>query len=444
MRRLLTCVDSLSPVGSWGGGARALSTYPNPEADCTEPGPPVYQFIGLMMASTKKNPVAYLTQRVPRCVSSLHQHAFPQTRFNEANPTSFSSIPTVDPSILRAPPHLRAAQRSLVMASPKPTAVLAKLLKCQQIIGYNFRDVSLLQESLSTGKNRRLATAGDTYVQVALVDRWFSISKRTSSDFDIVRKQTVSNHNLAKVGFRRGLDACTLPDALRTSQEGAMADTIEALLGAVYRDALFDDGKRNAEAANWEVFEGVVARLGLNHRLIASTSDLRWSLNPMETTRTLMRQFFSGGHHLELAKLIAETSSKLGSVKLDDSPQSPMRSPRRSLTRTQTKARDVVRQVFSVKRRHPECVPSDHSMKEEKASTDKETQTTSNNSRAKKKKTSQSRPVNSRRELEAQRAEIRRTQKKIKKMRHRQRHKDRLKARKLAASNELPMESHKA
>lgn len=327
------------------------------------------------------------------------------------------------------------------MASPKPTAVLTKLLKCQQIIGYNFRDVSLLQESLSTGKNKRLSTAGDTYVQVALLDRWFPISKRTSSDFDIVRKQTVSNQNLAKVGFRRGLDACALPDALKKSQERAMADTVEALLGAVYRDALFDDGKRNAEAANWAVFEGVVARLGLNHRLIASTSDLRWSLNPMETTRTLMRHFFSGGHHLELAKLIAETSSKLDSVKLDDSPRSPMRSPRRLLTRTQTKARDVVRKVFSVKRRDSECVPSDDRMKEEKASTEEQTQTTSNKSQPKE-KTSKSSPVKSRREPEAQRAESRRTRKKIKDMRYRQRRKARREARRLAASNESPMENH--
>lgn len=329
------------------------------------------------------------------------------------------------------------------MASWKPNshAVLNKLLKCQRIIGYTFRDISLLQESLSTGTNKRLATAGDTYVQVALVDRWFAISTTTSSDFDVIRKETVSNHNLAKVGFHRGLDACALPVALRKSQERAMADTVEALLGAVYRDALFDDGERKAEAANWAAFEGVIARLGLNHHLIASASDLRWSLNPMKTTRTLMRQFFSGGHHLALAKLIVETSSKLSSVKLDDPPRPPpVRSPRRLLKRTKPKVGDNARKVLSVKRRIPEDVPSDDSMEGDKASTEEQTKTTSNHSQPEQ-EASESEAVTTRRELEAERAESQRRA--VEKARvAKKARRDRRRARKLAASNQLPTESH--
>lgn len=326
------------------------------------------------------------------------------------------------------------------MASPKPTAVVTKLLKCQQIIGYNFRDVSLLQESLSTGMNKRLATAGDTYVQVALMDRWFPIKERTSSDFDIIRQETVSNHNLAKVGFRRGLGACALPYALSESQERAMADTVEALLGAVYRDALFDDGQRNAEAATWAVFEGVIARLGLNHHLIASTSDLRWSLNPMKTTRTLMRQFFSGGHHLELAKLVAETSSMLGSVKLDDSPRPPVHFPRHLLTRSNPKAWDTAQKVLSVKRRLLEDAPSGDRMKRGKANTGKQTKTKSNKSQPKK-KASESKPVKTRRELEAERVENeRRALDKTRAARRARTAKQ--KARKPTASNESPRENH--
>lgn len=260
------------------------------------------------------------------------------------------------------------------MAGQTPKTVLDKLLKCQQIIGYNFRDISLLQESLTTGKNRRLATAGDTYVQVALVDRWYSIEKSTSFEFNTVRMETVSNENLAKVGYRRGLHACTLPYALSpySSNSKGMADTIEALLGAVYRDALFDNGKRNAEAANWEAFEGVIARLGLNHHLIASESDLRWSLAPMKTTRTLMRQFFSGGHHLALAKLVADTSSKLTPLKLDASPRDmPASVP--GVKRPKGEGRTIAPKAVSDARSHPQDVQSDEKIKKEQASTNKET-----------------------------------------------------------------------
>lgn len=264
------------------------------------------------------------------------------------------------------------------MAGQTPKTVLTKMLRCQQIIGYSFRDISLLQESLTTGKNRRLAIAGDTYVQAALVDRWYLIEKSTPFDFHTIRRETVSNNNLARVGFRRGLNTCTLPYALSpvSTHFGLMADTIEALLAAVYRDSLFENGERNEKAVNWKAFEGVLSRLGLNHRLIASESDLRWSLGPMKTTRTLMRQFFSAGHHLELAKLVANTRSELPSLNLDDSPREvPSSVP--DVKRPQGKGRTIVWRIPLDVRRHPQRFQSDDSMKHEQASKNKKTNKTS-------------------------------------------------------------------
>lgn len=196
----------------------------------------------------------------------------------------------------------------MTMASQTPRSMLDKLARCQQILGYTFRDVSILQESLTLRVNKRMATAGDTYVQVALVDRWYSLPNRTSQDFAAVKRETLSNHNLANVGFNRGLYACTLPLPCGPDQHQQMADTVEAILAAVYRDALFENSDR--KATNWKEFERVVARLGINHHLIASAVDLRWALSPMRTTRKIPLQFFSRGHHLDWARTLAQASGK--------------------------------------------------------------------------------------------------------------------------------------
>lgn len=199
------------------------------------------------------------------------------------------------------------------MAMQTPKSLIRKLVRCQEILGYHFKDLSLLQQSLTLGEtNKSLATAGDTYVQAALVDRWFSLAKPTSDDFNTIRTEALCNYNLAQVGFRRGLDMCTLPDRCEVPRQ--MATTVEAILGAVHRDALFKEGRR--KAVNWTEFENVISRLGINHRLIASAADLRWSLRPVRTSRKILPRFFSRGHHFDLAKMLAGMTSKLPSISL--------------------------------------------------------------------------------------------------------------------------------
>lgn len=226
-----------------------------------------------------------------------------------------------------------------------------------------------------------------------------------------------------------------------------MADTVEALLGAVYRDAMFDNGERSAEAANWAVFEGVIARLGINHNLIASASDLRWSLNPIKTKRTLMRQFFSGGHHLELAKLIAETSSNFNSIKFDDSPTTLCSSKLGSL-----EDGDITSGVLSSSgSRSPNVVPSDDNTKKKEApSKEQQTNLTSDSSQPKA-KVLKSRAAKKKRRLEAKRADKQSAAWKLAKETKRSKARKALrkatakataKARKLAASKKSPTESH--
>ncbi|CAN8101670.1 unnamed protein product [Discula destructiva] len=191
------------------------------------------------------------------------------------------------------------------MSTRAPLSPLAKLVQCQHILGYQFKDISLLQRALSvrTVPWKILATAGDTYVQAALIDRWYERAERgelTSNDFATIRSNTLTNHSFCKVGYKKGLVHCTTP---RATTDDQMATTVEAVLAAVYRDSLFEDGVRKPLDHN--AFMAVVARLGINHPLIASASDLRWALEPITTTRRIP-YFFTKGNHFALTKACLE------------------------------------------------------------------------------------------------------------------------------------------
>lgn len=263
-----------------------------------------------------------LSQSSRRAISH-HRAPAPINTDGAARNWLLLTSPSRGPFTLSAPPRPSLgpsrsgpqAHSTLIMASRMPQSMLDKLATCQKILGYTFRDVTILQKSLMLGQNKRMATAGDTYVQVALMDRWYSHPKRTSYDFAVIKAEALSNQNLANVGFSKGLFACTLPQTCGTKQQ--MADTVEAVLAAVYRDALFQDGTR--KAINWDEFERVVARLGINHHLIASTADLRWALTPIRTTQKIPVQFFSKGRHFELTKMLAELSGTFRSPSLPES-----------------------------------------------------------------------------------------------------------------------------
>lgn len=200
---------------------------------------------------------------------------------------------------------IKETNHEATMSRRAPTDILGKLVRCQQILGYEFKDPTLLRQALHVGSRewKRLASAGDTYVQNALADRWYERRHLDSSDFSKIKMTALSNANLSLCGFKRGINECTI-GRLSPGQRSEvkvvyeMATTVEALLAAVYRDTLFVDNVR--KQTDWDLFEAVIARLGINHRLIASTSDLRWAIDPMHG-RKIAPDFFRG-HHLSLTQ----------------------------------------------------------------------------------------------------------------------------------------------
>lgn len=147
--------------------------------------------------------------------------------------------------------------------------MLSKVGGIEAIIGYTFDDPLKLWEALqaagsgicSAGDrrfadgNKRLAVVGDAILRLVLVEDWYkSLSVRGVSPFlsptvapasdtglerasDIVA-HVASNDNLVRVGRLHWLDnfICGNPSQAGYIPPKTMADTVEAILGAVYLD----------------------------------------------------------------------------------------------------------------------------------------------------------------------------------------------------------------
>lgn len=161
---------------------------------------------------------------------------------------------------------------------PSVSAKLTTIEAVETLIQYKFNHTALLWEALQCPSspyakhpngNKRLAIIGNTVLQLSLAEDWFlsdetigtrrsgTLSVRAyndysqvklyrtltqsilnSGDFDHLRQSVASNANLQRVGLELGLERFmgrredALPAGLRT-----MADTVAAILGAVYLDS---------------------------------------------------------------------------------------------------------------------------------------------------------------------------------------------------------------
>lgn len=155
------------------------------------------------------------------------------------------------------------------------------LENAQSIIGYTFTDASILWEALqapgaprfdTNGRDfsngqKRLALVGDAVLKLVLLDEWYrgprgirkftvpwtSESERSlwttflgdcssSRAVEIGNNQVAtigSNSNLAQTGRSHSLDTCihNNPSAWGAVSNGVMAQTVEAILGAVWLDS---------------------------------------------------------------------------------------------------------------------------------------------------------------------------------------------------------------
>ncbi|KAG7002085.1 IMP-specific 5'-nucleotidase 1 [Physcia stellaris] len=122
----------------------------------------------------------------------------------------------------------------------------------QDIIAYQFNDLSLLTEALQApgspiryagtraipDGNKRLALLGDTVLELALLEHWYEGGSPRGAGHSYTEIEG-NNNRLAMVARQHGLEAYVNNDPSRRGAvaNSTLANTVEAILGAVYLDS---------------------------------------------------------------------------------------------------------------------------------------------------------------------------------------------------------------
>lgn len=181
---------------------------------------------------------------------------------------------------------------------------MGRIETCEQIIGYRFRNTKYIRQALVplASINQRLALVGDRVADAQLASRWYDDKKQPSpSEWAFIRNSLVSNKNLAEVGVRLRIRDCTFP---RCGTGRSMANTMEAIIGAVWLDSKCDFGAVDA----------VMERLGLTKyarirspKTPFTTNQPRCEIEDIQSSRSLPDRFFVG-HHVGLLQLLFKHS----------------------------------------------------------------------------------------------------------------------------------------
>jgi ribonuclease-3 len=131
------------------------------------------------------------------------------------------------------------------------------LAECQEIIGYRFRDLTLLREALThaSGANHRLASnerlefLGDAILGAIVCDRLFrKFPDYLEGDLTRIKSIVVSWKTCAKISQKLGIDAFLIigkgMGAQAQTPPSMMADVFESLIGAVYLDGGIEAARR--------------------------------------------------------------------------------------------------------------------------------------------------------------------------------------------------------
>ncbi|KAF2124491.1 ribonuclease III [Dothidotthia symphoricarpi CBS 119687] len=133
-----------------------------------------------------------------------------------------------------------------------------KAAQIEEMIGYTFNNklfaaeavqmaapqTAVIHEGMFFGleNNKRLSLLGDAVLAKVLCDKWFHARDnrghaRSLSDWTTARNDLLSNDALAQRGYDLGVDGCViLSPGMHTVSRKMVASSVEAIVGAVYRD----------------------------------------------------------------------------------------------------------------------------------------------------------------------------------------------------------------
>jgi len=131
-----------------------------------------------------------------------------------------------------------------------------KLRQCEQAIGHRFRDRSLLELALThsslrdpwTESNERLEFLGDSVIGLSVSEHLFcAFPEHAEGELTRIKSIVVSRPSLAKLGKQLDLKQFLRVGKgirkRRTIPPSLIANTVEALVGAVYLDAGYESAR---------------------------------------------------------------------------------------------------------------------------------------------------------------------------------------------------------
>ncbi|PLB40228.1 putative RNAse III [Aspergillus candidus] len=118
------------------------------------------------------------------------------------------------------------------------------LARAEEIISYRFTNPLLLQEALQLAGvfdqigNKDLALLGDAVIHLIFVKEGLR-RRATRGQINIVISTRSCNDYLAQQGSSKGLAECVFANHCQgnTVHRGPMASTVEAIIGAVFKDS---------------------------------------------------------------------------------------------------------------------------------------------------------------------------------------------------------------
>ncbi|KAH8646490.1 ribonuclease III domain-containing protein, partial [Tricladium varicosporioides] len=114
----------------------------------------------------------------------------------------------------------------------------------EELIGYEFNNKKLCWEALQgkgangyTQGNKRLALVGDAIIRLKVLEGWYPTNTPTMRGNDMVEAR-VKNRRLGTLGSEKSLEKFIVPNPSQRGhvEESLVADTMEALIGAVHAD----------------------------------------------------------------------------------------------------------------------------------------------------------------------------------------------------------------
>jgi ribonuclease-3 len=154
------------------------------------------------------------------------------------------------------------------------------LADCQEVIGYRFRDLTLLREALThaSGANHRVVSnermefLGDAILGAVVCDMLFRrFPDYLEGDLTRIKSIVVSRRTCAKISQELGIDEFLVIGKGMGSQEqtpaSMMGDVFESLIGAVYLDGGMEAAQRFiARHIEPEIDAAVDGQGGVNHK----------------------------------------------------------------------------------------------------------------------------------------------------------------------------------